>query len=76
MYDDVEECFEILISITEQEKHRIALGLNLKLISYLSISFDHLCKIVKKEYGALSSLISFVSNLLISCSKIKKIVET
>ena len=70
VYDDVEEIFEIFISLTEQEKLRNLLGEDDEIIKYLSISFFHLAPLVKKEHEALASMISFTSNLVLNSKKI------
>jgi len=72
-YDDVELMFELLITLTEHEKFRYALGENDKVLKCLSDSWAHLTKIIKKEYEALQSLISLAANLLVGCPKVKKI---
>ena len=74
VYDDVEQIFEFFVSLTEEEKLRFSLADNTEVIKYLNISFFHLSAIVKKEFEALASLISFTSNLTLTSEKIQKVV--
>ena len=75
LYDDVEQIFELFVSFTEEEKLRLQLGQDKQIIKYLSISFFHLSGIVKKEFEALASMISFTGNLALSSQKIIQIVK-
>jgi hypothetical protein len=70
VYDDVEQIFEFFVSLTEEEKLRYSLAENNQIIKYLNISFFHISMIVKKEFEALASLISFTSNLVLTSERI------
>lgn len=70
MYDDVEQIFELFVAFTEEEKLRVNMGTDAQIIKYLSISFFHLSAIVKKEFEALASMISFTGNLALNSAKI------
>jgi len=51
------------------------MGTDPQIIKYLSISFFHLSAIVKKEFEALASMISFTGNLALRSAKIQQIVK-